>query len=79
MGGVVAKIIKETNWTAVNVIGAFAFASVMAFASVKSDVRDLGTNMAALQKQSEINGAEIAKLRDAFVNRGITYKEGSLR
>ncbi len=60
-------------------IGGFAVAAILALASVKSDIRDLGTNFAALQKQSETNGTEIAKLRDAFVNRGITVREGFLR
>lgn len=67
MNTIVAKIVKETNWTAVSVVGGFAVSAIFAFASLKSDVRDLGTQLVAVAQQGQNNASELAKMRDLFV------------
>lgn len=67
MNAVVSRIVKETNWTAISVVGGFALSAIFAFASLKSDVRDIGTQLVAVAQQGQNNASELAKMRDLFV------------
>lgn len=66
MSPVVVKAIKETNWTVVSVVGGAALTAITFFASIKSDIRDLTTQLEAYHVNQIETDRKLDKLYDYF-------------
>lgn len=66
MTPVVSKAIKETNWTVISVVGGAAITAITFFASIKSDIRDLTTQLEAYHINQIETDRKLDKLYDYF-------------
>ena len=67
MNATVAKIARETNWPMISVLGGFALSAITAFASIKSDIRDLSTQLQSYRSSSVETDQKLSKLYDLFI------------
>ena len=64
MNALVRSVVRDTNWTMVSVAGGAALTAITFFASIKSDIRDLGTLIAENHAQIEKSDARVERLYD---------------
>lgn len=67
MNETVRRVVKETNWNMVSVVGGAMLSGIVAFASIKSDIRDISTLLTEYRASAEQTDAKVTYLTNLFI------------